>query len=114
VLTVARRENSGMTRDDPISLGLQGAIEITCVALRRRDEITHVGGSASDGSTWFLSTDALIDLILAGATYYIQFEGNAYRVNVTPDDGGKRRLYAGFNENGLLLFLPRCSVLPRQ
>jgi hypothetical protein len=103
-----------MARDDLRSLGLHGAIEITCVSLVSGDEITHVGGSASDGTTWYLSTEALIDLILAGAAYYMQFEGNAYRVSVTPDDGGKRRLYTGLNENGLLLFLPRCSLLPRR
>lgn len=102
-----------MAQDDKRSWTLQtGAVEITCV-VRDAAGLTHVGGELPDGTKWQLSVEALVEAIDGGTIYYVNFQGNAYLVQVHREGPGRLFFNAGLKEPGLLLLLPHCSHHPQ-
>jgi hypothetical protein len=91
---------------------LATALRIGCVRTRRVagiEELTHIGGTETDGTPWSAPVEAVIEAIGDGQAYYVLTPAESLLILVYVDASGKKRLKAGFHEDdSSLLRLARC------
>jgi hypothetical protein len=90
-------------------------LQVTCIEKRDRysphERIRKIGGSNSDGTSWWLTADEAIVGILEGRySFYVQAGSRAADVVVAEHDGRKylKTVADGYSPDDLLS-LPECS-----
>ena len=84
------------------------ASEIKWTSLDAHGAVLEVGGTLPDGNQWTLTLGELIASLQAGRSYFLQYEGSAYRVALALDEDGRPTLTVGLNRDMTFLrLLPR-------